>query len=365
LVLVVLAACLAPPEVQESEGEADAYLTGFAQALLESELGWATSAFSLRVEDRIAQLYLTPDLLLQANQAREKLLAIDGIEAVAVHDREVPDTATAAPEQSGFLAALGLEDRWVQLPAGDMFQPLLADPKQPQFFVSYREYDTTDAGSVTVGEAAYGETFGLLRLAGKRAGDGAQLGLSGGLFSQFNLDTPSDDLINADYTVGLPLTYRRGPYSLRLRIYHQSSHLGDTVLLGEIAPDREDLSFESIELLGSLDVGRWRGYLGGEYLFRHNPDEVDPSGLHGGLEYRGHKPLLGNGRPVGGVDIKSWEQHEWQADIALKLGLEFGDSSAGKRRLRLMLEAYDGFAPHGQFYEQEVTYFGCGLYVGF
>jgi hypothetical protein len=365
VVLAILAACVAPPKAQESAREADAFLTGFAQAVLESELGWAVGAFSLRVEDRIALLDVTPDLLEQANRARDELLAIEGIEGVVVNAREEPEAAVVEQEQAGFLAALGLDGRQVSLPEHDVFQPLLADPKQPQFFASYREYDTENAGSVTVAEVAYGETFGLLKRPGKRAGDGAQLSLSGALFAQFNLDTPSKDLINADYTIGVPVTYRRGPYSLRFRVYHQSSHLGDTALLGEISPEREDLSFESVELLGSRDFGPWRGYLGGEYLFHRSPAELDPAGLHGGLEFRGPEPLLGIGRPIGGVDLKSWEQHDWQTDISLKLGFEFGDYSAGQRRLRLMLEAYDGFAPHGQFYEQEVMYLGCGLYFGF
>lgn len=29
--------------------------------------------------------------------------------------------------------------------------------------------------------------------------------------------------------------------------------------------------------------------------------------------------------------------------------------------MRLMLDVYDGYAPHGQFYEQRVSYYGLGL----
>jgi len=55
--------------------------------------------------------------------------------------------------------------------------------------------------------------------------------LFGAVFAQFNLDTPSFDLLNADYLVGPELTLRHGRWSGRVRFYHQSSHLGDEFLL--------------------------------------------------------------------------------------------------------------------------------------
>ena len=90
---------------------------------------------------------------------------------------------------------------------------------------------------------------------------------TGDLFAQFNIDSPSSDLINTDYTFGIPATYRYGDNSLRFRIYHQSSHLGDRV--------------------------------------------------------------------------------------------------SRQRRLRLMAEWYNGFDPHGQFYNNKVEYFGMGVSLGF
>jgi hypothetical protein len=46
-------------------------------------------------------------------------------------------------------------------------------------------------------------------------GEGWQLGVSGTIFSQFNLDAPSKDLINTDFRIGIPLSYKRGPFSAR------------------------------------------------------------------------------------------------------------------------------------------------------
>ncbi|MEK7826807.1 MAG: DUF1207 domain-containing protein [Thermodesulfobacteriota bacterium] len=79
--------------------------------------------------------------------------------------------------------------------------------------------------------------------------------MSGAVLAQFNLDSSSNDLINADYVIGFPLSYRNGPWSERARLFHQSSHLGDEFLLlpqrPELKVTRMNLNFETIELLGA------------------------------------------------------------------------------------------------------------------
>jgi len=72
-----------------------------------------------------------------------------------------------------------------------------------------------------------------------------------------------------------------------------------------------------------------------------------------------------NGRPVGGLDMKCFEEHNWSIDTGVKAGLEFGQPNPGQRRLRLMAEWYKGFDPRGQFYNNKVEYYGMGVSLGF
>jgi hypothetical protein len=189
--------------------------------------------------------------------------------------------------------------------------------------------------------------------------------VEGAVFAQFNLDTPSYDLINADYTIGIPATYRFGDNSLRFRIYHQSSHLGDEFLQSVNPPERVNLSYEAIELIYSREWREWRVYGGGEYLVHKEPADLEPMIAHWGIEYFGNKPLVWNGRPIAGVDMKSFEEHNWSIDTSVKAGLEFGHPNPGQRRLRLMAEWYKGFDPRGQFYNNKVEYYGLGMSLGF
>jgi len=220
----------------------------------------------------------------------------------------------------------------------------------------------------TVAAVAYGENFGLVRWPGDAAGDGWQLNFAGAVFAQFDLEAPSMDLINADYTIGFPVSYRRGAFSSRLRWYHQSSHLGDEYLLNE-QPERINLSYEALEILGSYEIGAWRLYGGGEYLYHRTPKELRPGVLHAGMEYRQpHAALhigdVGMARFVTGLDVKSFEQHDWDSAISLKTGLEFRsvrDVEQVDRHWSLLAEYYNGPSPYGQFLTEKITYWGLSL----
>lgn len=259
--------------------------------------------------------------------------------------------------------------RYIGLPQGDLFHPLLGDPKEPRTFATVLQTRSTDRDT-TVGAVGFGERWGIVRRQGERPGDGWQVGLSGGVFAQFDLETDSMDLLNADYVIGFPLTWRRGAWSGRLNLYHQSSHLGDEFLLHE-NPERVNLSFEAVEALVARDVGSWRVYGGGDYLIDPEPATLASRILHAGAEYRHARRTvsvgrIGGGRWVGAIDLKSPEEHDWRVAWNLRAGLEFSpvDAPPGTRRSwSLLLEAYEGPAPWGQFYEADVSYVGLGFHL--
>jgi hypothetical protein len=259
---------------------------------------------------------------------------------------------------------MGITGEGATFPTGDLFRPLIDDPKLPQFFISINRFRSLGV-HYTMASVGFGETLGIYRFSDSSEHNGLQLSLEAALFAQFNLDTPSSDLINADYTVGISTTYRHGDNSLRFRIYHQSSHLGDELLQSANPPERINFSYEAIELIYSREWRGWRLYGGGEYLIHKEPRDLEPMSAHWGIEYRGSKPLIWNGRPICGVDMKSLQENDWAIDTSVKAGLEFGRSNPGRRRLRLMAEWYSGYDPHGQFYSNKVEYYGMGVSLGF
>jgi hypothetical protein len=266
---------------------------------------------------------------------------------------------------------------YVPLPRGDVFCPLIADPKAARSFASYLHEtpdDTATGAATSIASVGIGDAFGLGRWNGRHEGDGTQVSLTAGVFAQFDLGTESYDLLNADYVIGMALTTRQGPLSGRLRLYHQSSHLGDEYLLREPPDrrDRENLSFESAELIASVDAGPLRVYAGGEALFNRTPSDLAQLVAHGGAELRPDLrivPLgpLGGFRLVAAVDLKAAEEHDWKPSVSARAGLEYdraGRADPPARRWGFFLESYTGPSPYGQFFRREVRHVGAGFHFG-
>jgi hypothetical protein len=165
--------------------------------------------------------------------------------------------------------------------------------------------------------------------------------------------------------IGLPFTFRRNGFSTRVTLYHQSSHLGDEYLLRSDDIQRENLSFESIELLASQEMGPLRVYAGGERLFRREPDALPLKLFHSGVELRTGR--AGPFQLVGGVDLKATDLHDWSPSISGRVGFEMARRRSGDhppRLVTLMLELYEGPSPYGQFFQDDISYFGVGLHFG-
>ncbi|HEY0635078.1 MAG TPA: DUF1207 domain-containing protein [Gammaproteobacteria bacterium] len=339
----------------------DAFLAGAMTTWLEQGLGWMPGSYRLTVHNGLVTIHLPEGDSARRAALQRAVPPIDGIEGINIAHGDAQHPVSPARQQ--VYSFLGLVPDTIPFPTGDIFWPLLADPKQPEFSVSLRRY-LVEGDYFTTASVVYGETFGLYRRAGERREDGLQISLAGGLFAQFDLGTPSFDLVNADYTIGFPVTYRKGDHSMRLRLYHQSSHLGDEFLL-RVNPERVNLSFEALEFIYSYDFYRLRLYGGGEYMVHRDPSDLAPLSFHGGTEYRGRNILWNGGRWLAAVDIKSWEQHSWTPDISIAIGPEFGPPQPGRRRMRVMLEGYRGHNPHGQFYESRLSYAGLGIFLGF
>jgi hypothetical protein len=258
----------------------------------------------------------------------------------------------------------------VAFPDDQIFCPTIADPKEVRSFLTllhgtFPSLDDPSGEGTTIASVGIGDHFGLVRWGGPSHGDGAQIDVVGAVFAQFDIGAPSNDLINADYLIGIPLTVRRAGFSTRVRLYHQSSHLGDEYLLRDVDVQRENLSFESVEVLVSQEVGVLRLYGGGERIFRREPESLPSELVHGGAEIRTGR--AGAARLVGGVDLKTTRLHEWSPAVSARVGLELtqgGTDDHPGRPVTLMVEIYDGPSPYGQFFQDDISYVGVGLHFG-
>jgi hypothetical protein len=353
----------------------DAFIAGYASAVLQREFG--VSASRITVKGGVVQVDAETLATPEGARLRAALSEIPGVTGVAVREASVPPPPAAAPGLAPPATVAGsppaaaapatavLADQGGQvLPRSNLFEPLIADPRWPRFAAAYRYYlddpDVEHAGAVS-----FGETFPLYR--NSLLGGQWEVGFQASVFSVFDLNSESMDLINADYTVGIPISYRRGDFSVLGRVYHQSSHLGDEYLLRE-GIDRSrriNLSYEAVEGLVSYDIGEeFRVYGGLSYLFDQEPSDLEPWGTQAGLEYESSETYAGGLlRPVAAADMKFREEADWDMDLSLQAGVQLESSLLAPRRIRLLAEYYNGANPNGQFYSRKLEYIGFGINV--
>jgi hypothetical protein len=347
--LVAAAALLGAAVLANGRAEADEFLRGYLQGVLVSRFpGLELTVRSLGPE----HIVVAAGTCLGASQKREveRALAQSG-QALTVTWDPVADCKRAPAPAEGV--------EFHALPERELFAPLLADPRQPRFSMSYQRYDTP-ADTFNAAAVALGEYFGLA--SGFLGESGAsQFGIQAGVFALFNLDAPSEDLINADYWIGFPLSYRRGPWSYVLRLYHQSSHLGDEFTLGNPGFDRINLSYEGLDVLFSHEWRLLRVYGGGGYILNSEPD-LAPWSAHAGVEYVRPR-TAGKLDLVVATDVRFSQELDWSRSRSVQAGFELRGVS--QRSARLMFEYFRGHSPNGQFYRDKLRYLGLGLYFGF
>jgi hypothetical protein len=253
---------------------------------------------------------------------------------------------------------------FVLFPQGGMFCPLVADPKYPRSFVSMvRGEFPRVTGAKNVGSIGVGDSVSFFRLGAGDPGDGFQLALDAAVFAQFDLGTPSADLLNADYQVGVPLTFRVGGFSARARVYHQSSHLGDELLAhAKTEITNAGLSYEAASMILSAEVGPLRVYAGGDYLFHRTPSTLEAYVAQAGTELRLGPPR--GAHFIAALDVKASQQRDWKPAYSVRSGVEIAHWTSPDHPPRvwsIVGEYYQGPSPYGQFFLDETRFYGFGF----
>jgi hypothetical protein len=254
------------------------------------------------------------------------------------------------------------------LPGESAFRPLLADPREAQYLMRYLL-----GNGRARGEAAFGDTFGLVRVGDVRS---VQFGIQASVYTRFNRDVNSAgflDVNSADYTIFLPIDVHQGPVDLRVGFGHLSSHLGESEVQRRIffgGANFFDRSFlyrrDFIRSVVSFDATEAvRLYAGGSYGVHVTPHRPRGAGQVGA-------ELLSTPQPLGrlhrqwylAADLQSWAEADWALNANLEVGLRLSrpDSS---RRLRVALDVYRGRSLQRILGRDHEHYESVGLYFEF
>lgn len=251
-----------------------------------------------------------------------------------------------------------------------LFQPLIADPRQVMNAASLRFNDNVIGKHV--GAVSFGGDFIFIRLKDMLCWRGdMDLGIQAGIFSVFNLDHVDACMVNTDFFASALITYAFDRWSLRFRLWHLSSHLGDEFLLANPGFERCNLSDEGVDLFTSYQLGyAVRIYAGIGYIFsRDHSFPEQPLYFEGGSEIRvfGGKDCFNKlyVQPFLAMHFRTWEEHDFDIDQTYALGVEWSKIQGVGRKFRIFVEYHSGFSKEGQFVKERSDYVAIKVNYGF
>ncbi len=245
-------------------------------------------------------------------------------------------TATAGPPQTS-----SSEFDW--LPSTLLWEVPLASQRGPRGFGK-----VTHANDETTYETAIGATFGLFRLPASGAGgDGFQVDIFAVVFARFNKGRA---LAASDFRVGMPFTYRRGPWQLKLAYEHESSHLGDQLIQDTGREPIRHVRDEVVLAVSRRWLTRVRAYAQVGFAF-HTNDVIgnDRDRYQVGVEWIEPEPWALFGSPYAAVDVLFRRDQDFEPNVTLQAGWRWRHD-ARPRALRFGFEVYRGRSPYGQFF---------------
>lgn len=347
----------------------DPYFEGYLQALV--DMHFSEFRVVVLVKNRDVWLTNLPKNSVHANAIVSFLKDVPGVHDVQIlegpptGDLEMMERYIARPQISGI---------WFPQMT-ELFQPLVAAPRQISYTVGYRSGDHI-CGSKAV-DISLGDDFGIYRWLDILWHGDLQIGIEAGIWSVFNMDpghpniAGGTELVNTDYYVGIPLTYARDRWSYRFRVYHVSSHLGDEFLVNHPGFHRLNPSNEAIDFFASYqanDVVRLYAGLGAivhsDESFPWKPMYVEYGTEVRFLGSKFHKQRL-YGTVFIGMDWRNYQELHWNFDGTYKIGYEFSKLQGIGRKFRFYVEYHHGYSLEGQFSKMRTHYFEYNLSYGF
>jgi hypothetical protein len=258
----------------------------------------------------------------------------------------------------------GQEYEYITLPSTLLWKPPIANLREPQFYGIFHNIN----GQSYI-DTAIGAEFGLGRIAPKGRSDpgkqleneGLQLDVFGAVFTRFD---QKRFLTAIDYRAGIPLVYKKGPWSTKLSYEHTSTHLGDEYLEAYHAKQVPLVLDEVVFGLSRYwgDHLRTYGQVGYAFNTAKESNANNRTRFDWGISYSNYYDTGPTGRPFAAFDMDIRSYQEYTPNNSFQLGWQWVQHG---RSVRLALQYFEGRSMYGQFYTKNENWYGFGGYYNF
>ena len=253
---------------------------------------------------------------------------------------------------------------YVTLPSTLLWKPPIANLREPQFYGIFH-----DMGGKSYIDTAIGAQFGLGRVAPKGRSDpsrqldneGLQLDVFGAVFTRFD---PKRFLTAIDYRAGIPLTYKKGPWSTKLAYEHTSTHIGDEYSqayhVKQVPLVLDEIVWGLSRYFG--DHLRLYGQFGYAFNTAKETNNTNRTRFDWGVSYTNYYDTGPAGRPFAAYDMDIRSYQSYTPNNSFQVGWQWVNQG---RSVRLAVQVYEGRSMYGQFYTHNESWVGFGGYYNF
>lgn len=254
------------------------------------------------------------------------------------------------------------------------FPHFMADPREITYSVGWRFHDQVLENNII--DVSFADALPIYQWWNVWKWKGTlRIELEGALWAVFDPCHESSPLIDADYYVGIPITYGIGRWSARLRLYHISTHMGDEFLVENLPKGFERLnpSAEYLDLfISNYITDDIRLYAGvGAVLEQDESFRCGRYFIEGGAEVHLAEVQYVNkcskfyAMPIFGMHFRYKKDFKNHVDATYILGYEIGKLYGLCRKLRVYMEYHDGYSLEGQFSKRPTSYFSLRTSYGY
>jgi hypothetical protein len=348
--------------------ETASYLEGYIQALIDANY-YELNVLVYVNKEGVVYLYNLP----KDDRIRNSILEFV---------RDLPDVAQVKEADLDAGAKARIEERQPIRQVGGvwfpestvLFQPLIANPREPIYSVAYRWNDILAKSQIAI---SLGDFFPIFRWFDVLPWKGdLQIDIAACVWGNFDMNPkvhPNNEwaeLITTDYILMIPISYAINKWSYRLRGYHISSHLGDEYMVNHGNVLRVNPSFEAIDFFISYQATNGLRVYGGPGFVVHSDTSYPMKtfyfeyGLEWrfmGLRYHYHRLY---GAPFFAADFQNWQANNFKLSTTLQLGYEWSKLQGAGRKVRLFAEYHNGYS-EGQFFYKHTDYIAIRIAWGF
>ncbi len=247
---------------------------------------------------------------------------------------------------------------WQILPSGLMYKSDIANQREPRF-ASQVVHDSTQGW---LWDVTLGGHVGLLRYGTENDAwpQGYQVDIEGAAYPRLNGDR---SLVSNDYSFGVPLTTRQGPWEFKVGYNHYCSHIGDLFLIANPGYQRinyvRETLFWGIAFYASPTL---RLYEENGWAF-HTDGGAEPWEFRVGADFCSFEPTGGLGTPFFGICAHLRQENDFGGNLDVQTGWLWRGRNG--QTFRVGMQYFNGMSEQAQFFNRFEQQIGAGVWYDY